>query len=103
VGPTRYRDYEALADRVLKPGGQLLAVLMEVTGREPPPFSIPPDTALGLFAPPRWTLTSIEPVVPTNPRRPGRNTLRCSSRPDKMASPVRVQGMGAIVVKDGAS
>lgn len=71
VGPTRYADYEALAWRLLKPNGRLLAVLMEVAGGHPPPFSIPPDTALALFCAPRWTLEALEPVRPRNPRRPG--------------------------------
>jgi len=71
VGPTRYADYEALVGRLLKPGGRLLAVLMEVPGDAPPPFSIPPGTARGLFAAPRWTLEAVEPVRPQDPRRPG--------------------------------
>jgi SAM-dependent methyltransferase len=71
VGPTRYADYEALAGRLLKPNGRLLAVLMEAALEHPPPFSIPPAAALALFCAPRWKLETLEPVRPQNPRRPG--------------------------------
>jgi methyl halide transferase len=72
VGPTRFTDYEALVGRVLRSGGRLLAVLMEVEGKDPPPFSIPPVTALGLFAAPRWKVEAKpESVQPQDPRRPG--------------------------------
>jgi len=74
LGPTRFADYEALVWRLLKPGGKLLAVLMEVAGVRPPPFSISLATAQALFPPPRWRLAAHEPVQPRDPRRPGPET-----------------------------
>ncbi len=74
LGPTRFADYEALVWRLLKPGGKLLAVLMEVAGVRPPPFSISLAAAQALFAPPRWRLEAHEPVQPHDPRRPGPET-----------------------------
>ncbi len=60
-----------LAERVLKPGGQLLGVFMEVPGDDGPPYSTPPAQLQALFAPERWEAHGPEPVQPQNPARPG--------------------------------
>jgi SAM-dependent methyltransferase len=71
LGPSRFAPYEQLAWRVLKPGGRLLGVFMEVQGLGPPPYSLPLPVVQRLFAPPRWQLAETRPVVPRNPKRPG--------------------------------
>ncbi len=71
LGPARFADYEALAYRLLKPGGRLLGVFMELSGINPPPFSCPREAMQALFAPPRWRLLQLQPVTPPQPARPG--------------------------------
>ena len=70
LGPTRFADYEALAHRLLKPGGLLLGVFMELSGIQPPPFSCSREAMQALFAPPRWRLLQLQPVTPPQPARP---------------------------------
>jgi SAM-dependent methyltransferase len=70
IGPERFADYAALLHRLLKPGGKLLGVWMEVAVK-PPPFTCPPGVILKLFGAPLWTMEAFEPVLPHNPARPG--------------------------------
>ena len=69
--PARFADYEALAQRLLKPGGQLLGVFMEVSCDEGPPYSTPPALVFALFPPQRWEREGPHAVQPQNPARPG--------------------------------
>lgn len=70
ISPALHRDYEILAHRVLKPGGRLLGVFMEVPFDDGPPYSNPPRQVLPLFPPERWQSEGPEPL-PANPDRPG--------------------------------
>jgi methyl halide transferase len=69
--PDLYADYEALALRVLKPGGQLLGVFMQVPFTDGPPYDNPPELVFGLFPQQRWEREGPWPVRPPNPARPG--------------------------------
>lgn len=69
--PSRYPEYAALAHRVLRPGGQLLGVFMEVPGDDGPPYTNPPEVVFPLFPPERWEREGPVPVEPPNPARPG--------------------------------
>ncbi len=69
--PQRQQDYAALAQRALKPGGQLLAVLMRVPFAEGPPFDLPPERLDALFPQALWQQEGPWPVEPRNPARPG--------------------------------
>jgi methyl halide transferase len=71
LDPARYADYEALAYRVLKPGGALLGVFMQVPFDDGPPFSNPPEQVFALFPRERWEREGPWPVQPPNPARPG--------------------------------
>ena len=71
LAPGLRAAYEAVAHRLLKPGGVLLGVFMEVPFDDGPPFNLPPEVVLGLFPPRRWEAAVPEPVEPQNPRRPG--------------------------------
>ena len=71
LAPPLYPDYEVLAYRVLKPGGRLMGVFMEVAFDDGPPFNTPPDLVMNLFPPERWRAEGPEPIVPKNPDRPG--------------------------------
>lgn len=77
--PTLRGDYERLARQVLRPGGRLLAVFMEVPWEDGPPWSIPPVLVRELFAPAHWSLEAVEPV-PANPERPGPEYLAALTR-----------------------
>lgn len=80
--PSRHADYEALAHRVLRPGGQLLGVFMQVPGGGGPPYDNPPALVFGLFPPERWEREGPWPVKPRNPARPGPEYLaRFARRP----------------------
>lgn len=69
--PARRGDYEALAHRLLRPGGQLAAVFMRVPGAGGPPYDMPPELVYGLFPADRWEPEGPVPVEPQNPSRPG--------------------------------
>lgn len=69
--PARYDEYAALMHRVLRPGGQLLGVFMEVPFTDGPPYSNPPALVFALFAAARWEREGPWPVRPPNAARPG--------------------------------
>ncbi len=68
--PARWTEYEAMAHRVLRPGGQLLGVFMEADVERPPPYNCPPHELRGLFSESRWRFDGMEPQR-SNPARPG--------------------------------
>jgi methyl halide transferase len=70
IHPGLHSDYEALAYRTLKPGGQLLGLFMEVPWRSGPPYDCPPELVLARFPASRWHKGQPEPVD-VNPARPG--------------------------------
>jgi SAM-dependent methyltransferase len=75
LNPARFGDYARMAHTVLKPGGRLLGVFMEVpgsaTGGGGPPYSTPPALVKALFPPSRgWAFEGLDPM-PRNPARPG--------------------------------
>ena len=84
--PRRQPDYAALAYRALKPGGQVLAVLMRVPFADGPPFDLPPERLQTLFPAPLWQREGPWPVEPPNPARPG---------PEYLARCVRLAGAPA--------
>jgi methyl halide transferase len=69
--PRLQPDYEALAHRVLQPGGQLLGVFMRVPFADGPPFDTPAERVWELFPAQRWEREGPWPVDPPNPARPG--------------------------------
>jgi len=81
IEPSLYPDYEQLAYRVLKPGGQLLGVFMEVPWEGGPPYNSPPELVLRQFPDERWLKGRPKRVRPQNPARPGPEyTLRLVKR-----------------------
>jgi SAM-dependent methyltransferase len=80
IDPSLRDDYEQLAYRVLKPGGQLLGVFMEVDAAaadpayEGPPYHTPLDLVRPHFPVNRWRFEGTEPL-PRNPKRPGAEFL----------------------------
>ena len=71
IPPARWPAYEALACRVLKPGGRLLGVFMVVAVESPPPYHTPPEVVQGLFPADRWEYEGMRWVEPQIPERPG--------------------------------
>lgn len=69
--PRLHPAYEALAYRLLRSGGRLLGVFMEVPGEDGPPYHCPPGHVMALFPAARWIAEGPDPVVPPNPDRPG--------------------------------
>ena len=69
--PRLHPGYEALACRLLRPGGRLLGVFMEVPGENGPPYHCPPALVMALFPAARWIAEGPDPVEPPNPVRPG--------------------------------
>ncbi|MBI4084108.1 MAG: methyltransferase domain-containing protein [Candidatus Lambdaproteobacteria bacterium] len=71
LNPARFGDYARMAHTVLKPGGRLLGVFMEVAGGGGPPYSTPPALVKALFHSSRgWAFEGLDPM-PRNPARPG--------------------------------
>lgn len=82
LDPSLRGSYEALAHRMLKPGGQVLGVLMRVPREGGPPYDLPPEHVQGLFPSARWEVEGPHPVDPPNAARPGPEYLmRCVRRP----------------------
>lgn len=82
IEPSLYSNYEALAYRALRPGGQLLGVFMEVPWKGGPPYHCPADLVLSKFPDARWHRGAPEPCTPPNPARPGPEyTLRLQKLP----------------------
>lgn len=71
IDPSLYEEYEALAYRTLRPGGQFLGVFMEVPWDGGPPYNCPPDLVLKQFSAARWIKGKAKPFTPQNPARPG--------------------------------
>ncbi len=69
--PRLHPGYEALAYRLLRAGGRLLGVFMEVPGEDGPPYHCPPGHVMALFPATRWIAEGPDPVDPPNPDRPG--------------------------------
>ncbi len=70
IEPALHAEYERMARRLLKPGGLLAGVFMEVEGDGGPPYNCPPDLVKTLFGAEHWQLDWLE-TVPLNPLRPG--------------------------------
>ena len=70
IAPAQWPAYEALARRMLKPGGRVLGVFMEMEGSGGPPFDCPPERVKALFDSPPWEFEGME-RQPDNPDRPG--------------------------------
>lgn len=68
--PRLWPAYEAMAHRVLRPGGRLLGVFMEAEIDRPPPYSVSPRELKTLFPAGRWQAGGPWPQ-PRDPRRPG--------------------------------
>ena len=68
--PDQWQDYERMAFRTLRKGGQLMGVFMEVAVENPPPFNCAPHLVRELFDSERWEFQGMEPM-PRNPNRPG--------------------------------
>lgn len=79
IDPSLRDEYERLAHRVLKPGGQLLGVFMEVEGVEGPPYSTPLDLVRSHLPVSRWRFERSEPLS-RNPKRPGPEYLAVFTR-----------------------
>ena len=69
--PRLHAEYERLASRLLRAGGRLLGVFMEVPGEDGPPYHCPPEHVKALFPATRWIAVGPDRVVPPNPDRPG--------------------------------
>jgi SAM-dependent methyltransferase len=80
INPKDRAAYEAMAHRVLKPGGRLLGVFMEVPFDNGPPFNCPADVVQAFFPEARWHLDAQTPVEPQEPMRPGPEYLLCYTR-----------------------
>lgn len=70
IEPVLHAEYEAMAQRLLKPDGCLMGVFMEVDSHHGPPFNCPPELVQGIFPHQFWRLEWLEPI-PLDPRRPG--------------------------------
>ena len=68
--PEQWPQYEHMAHRTLRSGGQLIGVYMEVSIKHPPPFNCAPHLVRELFDDSRWQFEGMEPM-PRNPNRPG--------------------------------
>lgn len=79
IDPSLRHEYERVAHRLLKPGGRLLGVFMEVEGIEGPPYSTPLELVRGHFPVTRWRFDSSEPL-PRHPKRPGPEFLAVFTR-----------------------
>ena len=80
IDPSLRNDYEQLAYRLLRPGGRLLGVFMELDEpREGPPYSTPPDVVKAQFPVSRWRLGQTG-SLPRNPKRPGPEFLAAFTR-----------------------
>jgi SAM-dependent methyltransferase len=80
IDPSLRADYERVAHRMLRPGGRLLGVFMELDEpREGPPYSTPPGLVRAQFPVTRWRLDEIEPLT-RNPKRPGPEFLAVFTR-----------------------
>ena len=79
IDPSLYGDYERLAQRMLKPGGRLLGVFMELHGIEGPPYHTPLELVQSQFPVNRWRFEWVE-RLPRNPKRPGEEYLAAFTR-----------------------
>jgi len=80
IDPSLRSEYEQVAHRILRPGGKLSGVFMELEEpREGPPYSTPPELVRAQFPVSRWRLDSQEPL-PRNPKRPGPEFLAVFTR-----------------------
>ena len=79
IDPTLYDEYERMAHRLLKAGGSLLGVFMEVEGIEGPPYSTPLPLVRAQFPVSRWRFEWSAPL-PRSPKRPGPEFLAAFTR-----------------------
>jgi SAM-dependent methyltransferase len=79
IDPSLYGEYERMAHRMLKPGGRLLGVFMEVKGMDGPPYDTPLELVRAQFPANRWRFGWSEPL-PRNPKRPGPEFLAAFTR-----------------------
>lgn len=68
IDPRDRARYETMAHTLLKPGGRLIGVFMEVPFDDGPPYNCPLDVVRGFFPPDRWRFDSTAPVDPPEPR-----------------------------------
>ncbi|MBI3993057.1 MAG: methyltransferase domain-containing protein [Candidatus Lambdaproteobacteria bacterium] len=71
INPRDWPKYEWMAGQLLKHGGRLLGVFMEVPFDKGPPFNCPPDAVRAMFPAQRWRLDGHAPVDPPESGRPG--------------------------------